>query len=74
MNGTAYVVETPGVAKRLNRELPEPSRAYSILEGRGGARYDEIVLITSLDGEKEHEWFEEFRCCLKPGGEIVRDW
>jgi hypothetical protein len=60
----------------LNQELTEASmsRAYSIGQGMMGARYDRIVLMASMEGERENEWFEEFRCCLKPGGEIVRDW
>ena len=73
MKTTAIVVDTYEVARALNKILPEGSKAYSVGQPRIGQRFDQIIVSATMTQEHFSEWFDTFRCCLTPGGEIIYD-
>jgi hypothetical protein len=70
---TAIVVDTPHIAKELNKLLPEGSRAYIPGQTRLGARYEQILVMATMADDRFSEWFDHFTCCLTPGGRIYYD-
>lgn len=70
---TAIVVDTPAVARALNEILQGEDKAFAVLQSRTGWRCDQIIVCASMTHEHFAEWFDQFRCCLAPGGRIIYD-
>jgi hypothetical protein len=73
---TAWIVDTPQVAKLLQKSLVEGDRAFAVGQARTGWRCARIVVMATMTQEAPvnfADWFDTFRCCLEPGGEIVYD-
>jgi len=73
MKTTAIVVDTYEVARALNKILPEGCKAYAVGQPRIGQRFDQIIVSATMIQDHFSEWFDTFRCCLAPGGEIIYD-
>jgi len=68
---TAYVVRGSNACKQLNNDLSEAHKAFQIGDGRMGFKFNRIVMLARLHGPEETEWFEHFKCCLAPDGEVI---
>jgi hypothetical protein len=70
---TAIVVDTPQVAKALNWLLQPGHIAFAVGESKAGHRFARIIVLATLDSDFFSEWFEHFKCCLAPDGDILYD-
>jgi hypothetical protein len=73
MKATAIVVDTPKMAKALNKILPSEHKAFAVKSMKAGYRFDQILVIATMASDEFSEWFDHFVCCLAPDGEIIYD-
>jgi hypothetical protein len=70
---TAVIVDTPEMAKQLDWILQPGHIAFAVGDLRVGFRFARILVLATTDTDHFSEWFEHFKCCLVPDGDIFYD-
>ena len=73
MKHVAIVVDSGFVADILRTQVTAPDTiVFYVGDMRSGWGADVILVLCDVSStERKREWFEEFRCCLKPRGKII---
>ena len=69
----ALIVDTPKIARELNKILLEGNRAFAGGQAGVGHRFDRILVMATMTDDRFSEWFDHFKCCLTPKGKIIYD-
>lgn len=71
MADVAYVVGDHETAERLRKDVGDHCRVFTFGQAKFGYGFDVIVLLSHLCNEQEEQWFEHFKCSLRPDGRIL---